>query len=112
MLRDSQTHSIADPTPEGRAAELGDIQYQTRRELLQTAVKQARDGGVSLVFINTIIGWIGWSGGQKAAGAAVAILSVLIAAWRFILARRLELLTLTSRGMVRAEHEFEGSAFL
>jgi two-component system, sensor histidine kinase len=112
MLRDPQTHSNADPSPEGQAAELGDIQYQTRRELLQTAVKQARDGGVSLVFINTIIGWIGWSGRQKAAGAAVAILSILIAAWRFILARRLDLLTLTSKGMVRAEREFEGSAFL
>ena len=55
--------------PEGRGVE-PDLQYQTRRELLQMAVAQARDGGASLVFINTIIGWIGWSGGQKAAGAA------------------------------------------
>ena len=113
MLRDSPPPSFADPAlSEGQAAGLGDVEYQTRRELLQTAVTQARDGGASLVFINTIIGWIGWSGGQKAAGAAVAILSVLIAAWRYTLARRLDALMFTSRGMVRAEREFEGNAFL
>ena len=97
--------------PEGRGVE-PDLQYQTRRELLQMAVAQARDGGASLVFINTIIGWIGWSGGQKAAGAAVAALSLLIATWRYHLARRLGTLLGTSSGVVRGEREFEGSSLL
>ncbi|MDR3684611.1 MAG: ATP-binding protein [Geothrix sp.] len=112
MPRESQPPPLAAPaSPEGQAAE-PDIQFQTRRELLQTAVVQARDGGLPLVFINTIIGWIGWTGGQKATGATVAILSVLIATWRYLLARRLETLMLSFRGMVRGEREFEANAFL
>jgi two-component system, sensor histidine kinase len=113
MLRDSPPPPSPDPArPEGRAAEPEDIQFLTRRELLQTAVVQARDGGLPLVFINVIIGWIGWSVGQRAMGATVAALSVLIAAWRFSLAWRLEALTLRSGGMSRGEREFEANAFL
>jgi len=83
-----------------------------RQELLQTAVTEARDGGASLVFINAIIAWIGWSAGQKVAGAVVAALSVVIASWRYILARRLRTDVLTTKDIARDEREFEGNALL
>ncbi|HEY3400144.1 MAG TPA: ATP-binding protein [Geothrix sp.] len=96
----------------GCADEPDGVQYQTRHEMLQTAVVQARDGGAPLVFITIVIGWIGWSGGQKAAGAAVVLLSFAIAAWRYILARRLGTGALTTGDIQRGEREFEGNALL
>ncbi len=98
--------------PAAQVAESDDLHYQVRRELLQTAAMQARDGGAPLVFINAIIGWIGWSRGEEVAGAVVAILSVAIAAWRYMLARRLGAGALGPGDFVRAEREFEGSALL
>jgi signal transduction histidine kinase/CheY-like chemotaxis protein len=113
MFPVSMPPSSADPARSaGRAAGHDDVQYQVRRELLQTAAVQARDGGASLVFINAIIAWIGWSRGQDVAGAVVVILSVVIAAWRYVLARRMGADALTSRNIVRAEREFEGNALL
>ena len=113
MFQDTQSSAPASPAwPEARIAEPGEILHQTRREMLHTGVIQARDGGLPLVFINVIIGWIGWSNGQRAAGAAVAALSVLIAAWRYLLAWRMDALALTPRGMTRGEREFEGNALL
>src|ERR1039457_3114785 len=108
----SMLPSSADPARSAGRAEHDDVQYQVRRELLQTAAVQARDGGASLVFINAIIAWIGWSRGQDVAGAVVVILSVVIAAWRYILARRMGADALTSGNIVRAEREFEGNALL
>lgn len=96
----------------GPPPEHGDVQYQLRREMLQTAVAQARDGGASLVFINAIIAWIGWSLGQEVAGAAVVILSVVIAAWRYIMARRLRADALASGDIERGERQFEANALL
>lgn len=113
MFQDTPSSAPANPAwPEAEAAGPGEILHQTRREMLHTGTVQARDGGAPLVFINAIIGWIGWSNGQKAAGAAVAILSVLIAAWRYLLAWRVDALTLTPEGMARGEREFEGNALL
>jgi signal transduction histidine kinase len=105
--------SSADPARlAGRAAESEEVRYQVRRELLQTAVVEARGGGASLVFINAIIAWIGWSRGQEVAGAVVVVLSVVIAAWRYLLARRLRPEALACADIGRAEREFEGNALL
>ncbi len=94
------------------STESGDVRYQVRRELLQAAAMQARDGGASLVFINAIIGWIGWSHGRRTAGAVVVLLSIAIAAWRVVLARRLRVDALGPKEVLRGEREFEGNALL
>ena len=83
-----------------------------RRELLQTAVAHARDGGASLVLIAAVIAWIGWSRAEEAAAAAVLILSVVIAAWRYLLARRMRSGAITYGDILRREREFEGNALL
>ena len=83
-----------------------------RRELLQTAVAHARDGGASLVLIAAVMAWIGWSHAEEAAAAAVLILSVVIAAWRYLLARRVRSGAITYGDILRREREFEGNALL
>ncbi len=105
----SPSASSADPAESTAHVE---IQDQVRRELLQTAAAQARDGGVPLVLISVVIAWIGWSRGEEVAGAVLVILSVVIAAWRYILARRLGSDAVTRSGILRGEREFEGNALL
>jgi len=106
------------PSPAGAAqpiegdAESDELQYQVRRELLQTAALEARDGGASLILINGIIAWIGWSRGQVVAAAIVFGLAIIIAARRFLLGRRLGAEALKSGDIVRGERDFEVSALL
>ncbi len=109
---DSKSAPVSPAGPAARAAAGDAFQYQVRRELLQTAAIQARDGGAPLVFINAIIGWIGWSRGQEVAGTVVIVLSVVIAAWRYALARRAGADALGSGDILRAEREFEANALL
>ena len=101
--------SSADPA---QSAAHDDIRHQVRRELLQTAVAHARDGGASLVLIAAVMAWIGWSHAEEAAAAAVLILSVVIAAWRYLLARRVRSGAITYGDILRREREFEGNALL
>ena len=98
--------------PAGGDAESDELQYQVRRELLQTAAAEARDGGASLLLVNGIIAWIGWSCEQAVAAAVVLSLSVIIAAWRYFLARRLGAEALKPGEVVRGERDFEVSALL
>jgi len=107
------------PSPAGAAqptragAESDELQYQVRRELLQTAALEARDGGAPLILINGIIAWIGWSGEQVIAAAVVLGLSILIATRRFLLGRRLGAAeSMNSGDIVRGERDFEVSALL
>ena len=109
---DSKSAPVSPAGPAARAAAGDAFQYQVRRELLQTAAIQARDGGAPLVFINAIIGWIGWSRGQELAGVVVVVLSIVIAAWRYALARRAGADALGSGDILRAEREFEANALL
>lgn len=97
---------------DGLAIVHDDIQFQRRHELLQTAVVQARDGGASLVFINAVIAWIGWSRGEKVASAVVVILSIAVAAWRYAQERGMRAGALSPRDILRAERAFEGNALL
>jgi signal transduction histidine kinase len=100
--------SSADPA---QSAAHDDIRHQVRRELLQTAVAHARDGGASLVLLAAVMAWIGWSHAEEAA-AAVLVLSVVIAAWRYLLARRVRSGAITYGDILRREREFEGNALL
>ena len=102
----------ATPAASAHSSAYDGIQHQVRRELLQTAVAHARDGGASLVLIAAVIAWIGWSRAEEAAAAAVLILSVVIAAWRYLLARRMRSGAITYGDILRREREFEGNALL
>ncbi len=113
MASESVPASTADPEPTADRAATGDAaRYAARRELLQTAALQARDGGVPLVFTNALIGWIGWTRGEEVAGVVVFALSVVIAAWRHLLARRVRAFAPGPADIERGERVFEGFALL
>jgi signal transduction histidine kinase len=98
--------------PARPALDRDSVQFQVRREMLQAALIEARDGALPLVFTSAIVAWIGWGHGVAAAGAVVLGLSVAIAAWRVSLWHRLVNRNLTPPEIARGEREFEGSAFV
>ncbi len=103
---------MASNQPAERGVERDAAQYQVARELLQTAVMEARGGAVSLIFANSVIAWLGWSHGHPVAAAVVVGLSGIIAVWRVFLARRVGSGDLTPETVARSEREFEANCLL
>ncbi|MFN7086700.1 MAG: ATP-binding protein [Burkholderiales bacterium] len=99
--------------PQPRSVPENDAVFcQVRREMLQTALIEARDGGISLVFTSVILGWVAWAHGQTTAGAIVLAVALAVAGWRFAMYRRLGKGELTPQQLERGEREFEGGALL
>jgi len=100
-----------DPTA-GSAANEGPVSDQVRRELLETAVLEARVGALPLIFTASILVWVGWTAHRTIAAAVVLGLSIAVAAWRVAMARRFAGVVPEARRVARHERSFEGHALV
>ncbi len=98
--------------PAGHGVERDLVQDQVQRELLQTAVMEARSSAVSVVFANGVVAWVGWANGQSIAAAVVFCLSIIIAVWRVFLARHVGSGALTPDAVTRGERWLEANCLL
>ncbi|MDH4191158.1 MAG: ATP-binding protein [Betaproteobacteria bacterium] len=88
------------------------VAAQVRRELLRTALLEAWDGALPLVFTAAVLAWIAWTVRQPVAGAAVLAISIVVALWRALMLRRLLAAESRAAQTVPTEREFGIHAFL
>jgi len=96
----------------GSAASERPVSDQVRRELLETAVLEARVGALPLIFTASILVWVGWTAHRPIAAAVVLGLSVAVAAWRVAMARRFAGVAPEPQQIARHERSFEGHALV
>jgi len=103
MIIEPAAQSTAIPDP---------VSEQVRRELLETAVLEARVGALPLIFTAGILVWVGWTADRDVAAVAVLALSIVVATWRVAMARRIAQLESEPHRIAAHESVFEFHALV